>query len=320
MSESLPFIYLSEHQLSGLGITTQDVIEAIERAIIAQADGNVWTAPKSALLPGDGRYVMSTLSVGDQPSVIVVKSVIVSPTNPDLGLPGINGSIMVMHSETGVLLAVMDANWVTAVRTAGLSAVVAKRLANPNSSSIAFVGSGVQAQSHLDAFAELFPLTQVNVFGRGKANIDKLCRYAQSKDMSATAFDDIQAAVTGADIIVSSITLSYDVAPFIDANWLKAGAFAVMTDLAIPWLSETMPCFDHIVIDDRQQERAMEKPMVDPALISGDMFDLLTGQSEFSFSAQKMSAFVFRGIAIGDLAIAGKAYEIAQAAALISES
>lgn len=308
MTEANRFLYLSDETLAGLGITTTDVIDCIETTLRAQAEGKVWAAPKVSVLPGDGRYVMATLAVSDTPRITVVKSVMVSPGNPARGLPGINGAIMLLDSETGLLLAVMDANWITAVRTAGLSAVIAKRLANPQSSSIAFIGCGVEARSHLDAFTDIFPLTEVRAFGRGSANVEKLCGAAREKGLNAIASASAQETLEGADLVVTSITLSYDLAPFLDARWLKPGAFAVMTDLALPWIPESMAAFDTIIIDDRAQEAAMEKPMVDRALVSGDMTELVTGRVSVSYSGEQRTAFVFRGMAIGDFALASLAY------------
>ena len=308
MTEKKNLLYLTDETLAGLGITTAEVIDCLETTIRNQAEEKVWAAPKASVLPGDGRYMMATLAAADEPRVIAVKAVMVSPRNSARGLPGINGAILLLDSETGLLLGVMDANWVTAVRTAGLSAVVAKRLANPQSASVAFVGCGVQALSHLDAFMELFPLTEIRASGRGTANVEKLCAAARAKGLAATASGTPREALEGADLIVTSITLSYDVAPFLDAGWLKPGAFALMTDLAIPWMPQSMTAFETVVIDDKKQEAAMEKPMVDPALIRGDMIELITGGLPSGFTADKRGAFVFRGMAIADFALASLAY------------
>jgi ornithine cyclodeaminase/alanine dehydrogenase len=308
------FVYLSDAILSGLGIGASDVIACIEKAIHSKADNALWTAPKAAFMPGDGRYIMATLSAADDPQFIAVKSVMVSPRNPGRGMSGINGAIMLLDSETGELKAVMDANWVTAVRTAGLSAVAAKRLANPKSQRIAFIGCGVQAHSHLDTFAELFPLTEMRAVGRGQAKIDQLCDAARAKGLKARSCASPQEALDGADLIVSSITLSYDVKPFLDACWLKPGAFATITDLALPWMPAGMGVFKTLFIDDREQEAASPKPMVDPALVTGDLADLITGGEDGTFTPDHCAAFVFRGIAIGDFALAALAYERAIAA------
>lgn len=309
------FLVLSDDVLSGLGLSVTDIVEVVEAAIAKEAAGEISTAPKSAILPGAGRYMMTTLSTSDDPDMTVVKSVMVSPRNPERGLPGVEGNIILQDSETGRLRAVMQAGWVTAFRTAGLSAVVAKRMADPGSHTIAFIGCGVQAQSHLETFAALFPIAAIRAFGRGRANIDRLCRMAEEKGMSATACATPEDALADADLVVSSVTLAFDLQPFIDARWLKPGAFATITDLAAPWVADGMTAFDAVIIDDQAQERASEKKMVDPALIRGDLRGLVSGTSDVGFETGKQSAFIFRGLAIGDFAVASLAYERALAAA-----
>lgn len=252
--------------------------------------------------------MMTTFSTSDDPDMTVVKSVIVSPSNPARGLPGVEGNIILQDSMTGRLRAVMEAGWVTAVRTAGLSAVVARRLANPESQIVAFIGCGVQAQSHLDIFATLFPLTQMRAFGRGQANVDRLCRMAKRKGMRAKACSTAREALEDADLIVSSVTLSFELQPFVDARWLKPGAFAAITDIATPWVTDGMTAFDAVIIDDEAQERVSQKKMVDPALVQGDLKGLIGGKTDLVFDAEKRSAFIFRGLAIGDFAIACLAY------------
>jgi hypothetical protein len=59
--------------------------------------------------------------------------------------------------------------------------------------------------------------------------------------------------------------------PFVDARWLAPGAFAAITDGAIPWVGEGMSAFDRIVIDDLEQEANMPQPMVQPSLVVGDL-------------------------------------------------
>jgi hypothetical protein len=95
------------------------------------------------------------------------------------------------------------------------------------------------------------------------------------------------------------------VEPFLDARWLKAGSFATMTDLATPWLPEGMAAFERIVIDDLEQEAKMDKPLVAPALVAGDLAGLVCGNLPGRKSAKERTAFVFRGLALGDMALAG---------------
>jgi ornithine cyclodeaminase/alanine dehydrogenase len=312
---SLP--YISQPILVRLSITTDEVIDSIEQLIVGQRHGQVWCAPKVVVLPGDERYIMATLAVAEEPRIVATKSLVLNPRNRERGLAAINSVVTLLDGETGLPLAVVDGNWVTARRTAGLSAVAAKRLARPDSASVAFIGCGVQARSHLDAFCDIFPLREIRAFGRGTANRDALCRAAEARGVTAAASETARDAVDGADLVVTSVTLLPKVEPFLDARWLKAGSFATMTDLATPWLPEGMAAFERIVIDDLEQEAKMDKPLVAPALVAGDLAGLVCGELPGRKSAQERTAFVFRGLAVGDLALAGLAYRRAKATGVV---
>lgn len=300
-------LYLPDDALEAMEIAPPDIADAIEAALIDKADGRLHVAPKSALLPGGGRYMMSTLAVGD---VTVVKQVTVSPNNPARDLPAINGAIMVLDAETGLLRALMGANWITAHRTAALSAVAARRLADPASATIAFVGCGVQAQSHLRALAGPFSLTKALAVGRSQSTVEGFLDHVRSQGLEA-AQTSAEDALRQADIVVTSITLNYETTPFLSASWLKPNAFAAITDLCIPWRDNDMDGFGTIVVDDLEQERASDTPMVAPERIAGDLTGLVTGKVGVR-EAGKPAAFAFRGIALGDYAAAALALERAE--------
>jgi ornithine cyclodeaminase/alanine dehydrogenase-like protein (mu-crystallin family) len=312
MTKKSGFLALPDHVLANLDISVHQIVEVVEKAIQAEARGEIFTAPKSAVLPGTGRYMMTTLSTADNPRITVVKSVMVSPRNPARGLNGVEGAILLQDSETGQLLVVMGSGWITAVRTAGLSAVVAKRLANPNSETIAFIGCGVQARSHLEAFSSLFPLKEIRAYGRGQENIARLCDLVQARGLDAKECTSPRDAIENADLVVSSVTLSFELEPFLDATWLKAGAFATITDAAKPWMPRGWVGLDTVIIDDIAQEKAMETKLLEPALVTTDLKGLVAAGNEASFDASKRSAFIFRGIAIGDFALADLAYSTAR--------
>lgn len=301
-------LYLPDDTLEAMDIAPDEIADAIEAALIAKSKGEIHVAPKSALLPGGGRYMMSTLAVGD---VTVVKQVTVSPDNPKAGLPAINGAIIVLDAETGLLKAVMGANWITAHRTAALSAVAARRFADPQARTIAFVGCGVQARSHLRALAALFPLNTVIGLGRTRSTVDTFLDHARAAGFEAEHSDDPEAALGRADIVVTSITLNYDTAPFLSASWLKPTAFAAITDLCIPWEPSGMARFGTVVVDDMEQEQTSDTPMLDPQLIAGDLTDLVTGKVA-ERSVERPAAFAFRGIALGDYAAARLALQRAE--------
>lgn len=305
-TDNIPF--LSEETLIGLGITTDEVIDSIETLIRGGACDTVWSAPKAVIMPPDGRYMMAALAAMDNPSILAVKTVVLNPENPDKGLPQINGLVTMLDSETGLPLAIMDGNWITAVRTAGLSAVAAKYMGNSESSVVGFIGCGVQAKSHLRAFNDMFPLESIKVFGRGQANIDSLRRLAEELGLSSEVCTSGREATEGTDLVVTSITLTGGPEPFLDANWLSPGCFAAVTDLGVPWRKDSFTAFDCIIIDDLEQEAALPNKLADPAYVSGDLSGLVLGKFRGRSEAKDRTAFIFRGHALGDLALAALAY------------
>ncbi len=313
MTNNGKILFLSGTTLAGLGITVDDMVDRIEDLFRSQAEAKVWNAPKAVIQPPDDRYMMATLSVASEPSLLTVKTVTLNPANPQSGLPLINGLVVALDGESGLPVAVMDANWITAVRTAGLSAVAAKVLARPESSVAAFIGAGVQAQSHLRAYAALFPLRRIRILGRGRPNIDALCATAGELGLGADVVETARDVVDGADLLVSAITTSKDIKPFVDARWLKLGSFTSITDFADPWHQDGMVGFERVVIDDVAQEATMPKKLVNPSLVDGDLASLVLGRIPGRETAAERNAFIFRAHPLGDLALTTLAYEKAVA-------
>ena len=81
-----------------------------------------------------------------------------------------------------------------------------------------------------------------------------------------------------ADLIVTSVTYSAEMVPFLDAQSLKPGAFATITDIAAPWIKDSFSAFDQITIDDLAQEEALPNKLVAPQYVSGDLSGLVLGK------------------------------------------
>lgn len=300
---------LSQKILNEMQLSTDAVVASIETMIEGQSREQVWNAPKAVITPPDGRYMMATLAAADNPQILAVKTLLLNPKNSERGLKSINALVTLLDSDTGLPLAILDGGWVTAVRTAGLSAVAAKRLARKDASIAAFIGCGVQANSHLNTFTEMFPLKEIHAFGRGTANRDSLCQRAEEKGLKAVASKTAQAAVADADLVVTSVTISPQLKSFLDPQWLKPGVFVTMTDLAAPWYADNMRAFDRIIIDDLEQEAGMPKPLVQPELVNGDLTALVNGKIDGRTRSNERTAFVFRGLALGDLAVSALAFQ-----------
>jgi ornithine cyclodeaminase/alanine dehydrogenase len=78
-------------------------------------------------------------------------------------------------------------------------------------------------------------------------------------------------------------------------------------------VAESLTAFDRIVVDDVEQERRMPTPLVDPALVAGDLTGLVGGATAGRDHPDERTAFIFRGLALGDLALSALAYQRAVA-------
>ena len=304
-------LYLCQADMLALELNPVDMVDELESLFKGCATGEVWNLPKTASHPDEHRLFMSTLAYSDGNGLAACKSLCLNQHNPNRGLEAANALITLFDAKVGLPVATMDGNWITGVRTAAVSALAARYLARADSAVIAFVGCGLQARAHLEVFGPLFPLREIRALGRGAANRDRLCSLAEERGLRAVASNCAREALDGADLVVTTVPHLSGAGSFLDANWLPPGAFAAMVDLARSWHSSSFPAFHRFFIEDLAQERTMPDPMLDLDAVSGDLHDLVGDSGNHRQSASERLAFAFRGLAIGDLALASLAYRAA---------
>jgi ornithine cyclodeaminase len=142
--------------------------------------------------------------------------------NPKIGLPSLNGLMVLFSSKTGLVQAVLlDNGYLTDVRTAAAGAVAAKHLARGDARSAAILGGGTQARLQLEALTLVRPIEEARLWSRRSDQAS-----AAAKELTArlgfpvTASASAAAAVDGADIVV---TTTPSTAPILKADWLKPG-------------------------------------------------------------------------------------------------
>lgn len=309
--------YLNEDELKSLDIGASDVVSSMVNIFKKSANNQAWNAPKAVIQPGDDRYMMAALAAMDDPSLLAVKTVVLNPDNTTQNLPQINGLVTVLDSQSGLPVAILDGNWITALRTACLSATAATYLARRDANVAGFIGCGVQARSHLTAFAELFPLSQVKLYGRGEVNINLTKQLAETLALKVEVCTSPTEVLKDVDILTTSVTYSPDLKPFLRASDMKEGSFAAIADLGAPWVKDSFSHFDRLVIDDLAQEKTLPNKVANTADINGDLFGLVMAQMEGRQSNDERNAFVFRGLALGDLALTWLCIERAKERGLI---
>ena len=132
----------------------------------------------------------------------------------------------------------LDGRYITEARTAAVSAVSARLLARPTSKSLAIIGTGVQARSHLDALSRVFQLRQVTVWSPNQERRDQFVADAPKGAYALAAVDHAGEAVVGADIIV---LVTSSPAPVLENGWVKPGAHVISVGACRPNQREMDP-------------------------------------------------------------------------------
>ncbi len=138
--------------------------------------------------------------------LIITKLVTFHPENAHLGLPTIQGEVVVMRSEDGVRLGILDGATVTARRTAALSLLATKTLSPSPGGTLLVIGAGVQARAHLEAFRAGLGVEQVLVASRTETKAAELVAYARSLGLDANFVDDPAEVVADASLVVTATT------------------------------------------------------------------------------------------------------------------
>lgn len=142
--------------------------------------------------------------------------------NPTLGLPSLNGLMILFSAKTGLVEALLlDNGYLTDVRTAAAGAVAARCLSREDASVAAIFGAGMQAQLQLEALTLVRPIKSARIWARDNAKARKLAGdFALEHGIEVIAMADPQEAMRGADIVVTTTPAEK---PILMAEWLEPG-------------------------------------------------------------------------------------------------
>jgi ornithine cyclodeaminase len=196
-------------------LSLEALLPAIEQALIDLSAGRV-TQPLRTVMeltePGSLLFVKPALTA----NALATKLITQVPGNAARGLPTMIATLLLLDPATGVPLAVMDATWLTELRTAAVSAVATRALRDKRPKRLAILGSGALARSHALALAAVVPLSHIRVWSPTRANAERC-----AADIDGSASPDAESAVRDADIVVTVTNAS---TPVLMGRWLKAGA------------------------------------------------------------------------------------------------
>jgi len=237
-----------------------------------------------------------------------------------IGLPTVQGVIVLSDAETGAPLAMMDSIEVTLRRTAAASALAARFLARNNAESIGICGCGAQGRAHLEALVDVLPLAHGAVWDLDHRKAQALAQYAQEflgLDLRPAAAH--REATREADVIVTCTTAR---SPFLGAADVRPGAFIAAVGADTPYKSEIDPRLmsaASVFADVLEQcvvmgdlKHALAAGVMTAEDVRGDLAGLAAGKHPGRARAEEVIVFDSTGTGLQDAASAALLYERAR--------
>ena len=315
------FRLLTEDHVRAL-LPPADLIQAMEAALARFSAGDVVQPVRSVLAVGPQKAFFGVMpAFVAEPPQLGAKLVTVFNGNLARGLPSHLATILLFDPGTGALVAVMDGRYITEARTAAVSAVSAKALARADAASLAIIGTGVQARSHLDALAEVRALTDVRVWSPQARSRERFVGDMTGRIAAPVrACESAEAAVRGADIVV---LVTSSPTPVVDDAWVTPGAHVISVGACRPDQREMAPALvarGRLVVDSRAAALVEAGDVVqgirdgnfDATHVAGELGEVLLGRVAGRRTGQEVTIFKSLGMAVEDVAAADLVYRRAE--------
>lgn len=301
-----PMKVLDEDTVRSL-LRMSDLIPVIAAALADLSSGKV-IQPVRTVLPVDEHKGFFGLMPAYH-GVLGAKLVTFYPTNKDI--PTHNALIVLFRPETGEPLAVIDGRLITEMRTAAASAVATDLLARPDARVLAILGSGVQAESHLEALRLVRDLREVRVWSPRNAG-------AFAERFGVTASNSPEDAVRGADVIV---TATASMTPVLRGEWLSQGCHINAVGACRPtWRElddETLKRAE-IYVDSRDAALVESGDIIAAGSVFAEVGDVINGSRMGRRSDDQITLFKSLGVAVEDIATADLVQQLAARAGIVS--
>lgn len=318
----MKILILDHSQVEAL-LPMQECIPVMRDALIALAAGKAHQPLRTIIRPPDAKGVMGLMPsyMSGEAAAFGLKAICVFPENPARGKDAHQGAVLLFSGETGEVLALMNASAITAIRTAAASAVATDLLARPDACSLAILGSGVQARSHLIAMSNVRPIKRCRVASR---NFEHAREFAEEMKQHVSFPIDqvatVEAALEGADLIVTATNAKE---PIVKREWVTDGTHLNLVGACTPNSREanSMTIAAASLFVDRRESALSEAGdyilaaadgLVGPHHIRAELGEVLIGEKPGRTSPEEITIFKSLGIAIEDLFAADYVYRKAQ--------
>ena len=308
-------------------LTMKDAIAAVEEGFRQLAMGNVIMPQRTAIRIPDyhGLHLGMPAYVGgaENGGSLALKVVTVYPDNPSkYNLPTTIGTLLLNDPRTGALVAIMDAGFLTAMRTGAVSGVATKYLAPGDARTVGVFGAGVQARAQLMAVCEVRSIERAVVCDPMREAREKYAaEMSERLSISVEPTDDPRACVEN-DVI---LTASSSKTPVFEGVWLAPGTHingvgshspdARELDTETIRRAKVVPDYaPACLVEAGDLIMPIQEGAIDAEHIHASLGDVVAGLKPGRESDEEITLFKSVGLAVQDAATAARVYELAQAA------
>lgn len=292
-------------------------IDLMASTMVAVSRGEATMPLRSSVGLGDGGNAFIVMpGAAGHPPAFGAKLLSIFPRNSTL--PAIQGLIVVFDAADGRPVAVVEAGAVTALRTAAASGMATRALAREDATTLAILGTGVQAESHLEAMLVVRPIKRVLVWGRSKGTAQEFAeRHRARAGIEVAVAPDARSAVDQADVVC---TVTSSASPVLEGRWLRPGTHLNLVGAYSPTTREAdteavrrARLFVEIREFALREAGEILIPIAEGELtaahIVGEIADVLTGAVRGRAHADDITAYKSLGNVAQDLATAAYAQE-----------
>lgn len=306
--------YLNGPDIDALDFTDDEILAAVERALVAQAEGETTIEPRVHLTPdpsfhGHFNVLRGYVAPLNMAGVKIVGDYV---DNYLHGLPSEMALLNLFDPRTGAPRAVLDATAITEMRTGAVTALGARHLARPDSRVLGHIGARGTAYWNVRLLAHLFDLDEIRVHSRRPESRQAFAeRLEHDLGRPVVVTSDWESCVRGADIVVEASRLT-EPQPLLRTEWVEPGSLVVpygtmsavelsLTDIAAK-----------VVVDDWGQARAGTlgslRAHVDTGRLSEDTLhaelgQVVAGHRPGRESPDETILLWHRGLSLSDIAL-----------------
>ncbi len=305
-------LYLSKGDVEAIGLSMKEIVEVVEEAFREKGEGRVEMPPKPGIHPIKDAFIHAMPAFVPALGAAGIKWISGYPENQKQGFEYIQGLVILNDPNTGVPISLMDATWLTAMRTGAATAVAAKYLARPESCRVGIIACGVQGRSNLEALACLFPIRKVKAYDLFPEIAERYAReMSEALAVEVEAVTKVREAVRDLDIVVTSGPILKNANRLIEADWLSPGAFASPVDFDSYWKSSALKQVDKLATDDIAQMEyyRQEGYFVETPEVYADLGEIVAGKKVGRERDRERTVCINLGLALCDMATAIRIYE-----------